>query len=693
MLNENLLLEIGLEEMPAPFVTDATEQFRSKIVEWFRDRQIDFQSVEAYSTPRRLAVFVTEVAEKQADRTEEARGPAKNIAVDKEGNWSKAAQGFAKGQGVSVEDLIVKEMKGKEYVFAKKFLKGQSTSALLPELKELITSMSFPKSMRWGSNNLRFIRPIRWLLAMYGDEVIPMTITGVRSGRLTYGHRFLGDKVAFKSASEYPESLLGQFVIADPVERKNAIRQQLATLAEEEGWVIPIDEDLLEEVNNLVEYPTALYGKFDEKYLELPKEVLMTSMREHQRYFPVEDQNGELKPYFVTVRNGDHNNLDKVARGNEKVLNARLSDASFFYEEDRKQPISSSLERLEHIVFQETLGTLADKVDRIQGLSEKITRVLQADDSTSRSVKRAAEICKFDLVTHMVNEFSELQGVMGEKYARLAGEEEAVAKAVSEHYRPRFKGDPLPAGEVGAIVAVADKLDTIAGCFVIGLIPSGSQDPYALRRNASGIARILIDRRWHVPLESLVELSLDIYEEKGFLGDKKTEVAEQIVEFFRTRLKTLLQENDISYDVIDAVLSDKIAYLDYVFARSELLNEKRTDADFKPLVEALSRVTNIAGKADLTETKVDPELFVEDVEKQLYEAAVKVSQQVSEAALISQPMLAYQGFQELEGPIHAYFDNIMVMAEDDQIRRNRLNQMKDLAETIRSFANFNALVL
>lgn len=693
MRKENVLLEIGLEEMPAMFVTEASEQLRSKIIEWFRDREIDFESIEAYSTPRRLAVLISEVAYKQADREEEARGPAKSIAIDENGEWTKAANGFAKGQGVTADNLVVKELKGKEYVFARKFLKGQDTPKLLPELKDLITSMTFPKSMRWGSNNLRFVRPIRWLLALFGDEVIPMNIAGVQSGRLSYGHRFLGDKTAFKTASDYSEFLLGQFVIADPEARKNAIRQQISALAEEEGWIIPIEDDLLEEVNNLVEYPTALQGTFAEKYLKLPKEVLLTSMREHQRYFPVEDEHGELRPYFVTVRNGDHNHLDKVVRGNEKVLNARLSDASFFYDEDKKLSISDAIQRLNHVVFQEKLGTMAAKIGRIGELSESLSKALQMDEIVKNAVMRAAEICKFDLVTHMVNEFSELQGIMGEKYARLSGEKETVAKAVSEHYRPRFKEDSLPESDVGAIVSVADKLDTIVGCFVVGLLPSGSQDPYGLRRNASGVAKILVDRKWHLKLETLIDFSLDIYDEKSFVSEERSTVKKQIIDFFLTRLKTIFQDNNISYDVIDAVLTDSLGHLDYVFARTELLNEKRQDPEFKSLVEALSRVTNIAEKANETLTKVDPNLFEEGVETRLYEISKIVGHQVEEAALMNQPSLALQGLQDLETPIHEYFDRIMVMADEEQLRQNRLAQMRDLAVMIRSFANFNALVL
>ncbi|HEU5140015.1 MAG TPA: glycine--tRNA ligase subunit beta [Bacillales bacterium] len=694
MSKEDLLIEVGLEEMPAPFVTNAMEQLKEKTVDWLNEEQIQYDSAKAFSTPRRLAVFVSGVADQQTDREEEARGPAKKIAVDEEGNWSKAAQGFARGQGVSIDDLYVKQIKGKEYVFANKFLKGRQTIDLLPEIQQLITSMTFPKSMRWGPNDLRFVRPIRWLAALYGDEVVPFSITGVRSGRITYGHRFLGDKTALTSSTGYMETLLGQFVIADPQERKSAIRDQLNTLAEDEGWHIPIDEGLLEEVNNLVEYPTALYGTFDEAFLKLPKEVLLISMREHQRYFPVENEKGDLLPFFVTIRNGDHKHLDKVAKGNEKVLRARLSDAVFFYNEDQKMTISDALSRLEHVVFQEKLGTMNDKTGRVRKLAGKLASKLEMDDKAGKEVDRAAEICKFDLVTHMVDEFSELQGVMGEKYALIAGESEGVAKAVNEHYQPRFKGDQLPASDMGAIVGIADKLDTIVGCFAIGLIPSGSQDPYGLRRNASGIVQILLDRGWRISVEKLLDMSLEVYEKSGLVqsGDRM-EIEESLLGFFRIRLKTVLQDRNIPYDVIDAVLPKEIGSVGYLVSRAELLTEKRNDPDFKALVEALSRVTNIAAKADLNNENVDPSLFENDKETQLYKAAGKADEQVSEAAAEKDPSKAYQALSTLSEPIHLYFDDIMVMSENENLRNNRLSQMSALSKVIRSFADFNLMVL
>ncbi|HET7628429.1 MAG TPA: glycine--tRNA ligase subunit beta [Bacillales bacterium] len=690
------LLEIGLEEMPAPFVPDAIDQLKNKCAAWFEENELAYGEIRTFSTPRRLTILVTEVPLKQPDREIEARGPAKQIAMDEDGEWSKPAIGFARGQGVDVNDLYVQEVKGKAYVFAKKYIKGERTEALLPGMKTVIQTLSFPRSMRWGTHDFRFIRPIRWMVALFGEQVVPISMTGVESGRRTRGHRFLGEEIELHQPADYEHALLGQYVIADADQRKQAIREQLETLMLEESWHIPIDESLLDEITNLVEYPTVLYGTFDKTFLKLPKEVLLTSMREHQRYFPVEGENGELLPYFVTVRNGDHRHLDQVAKGNEKVLRARLSDAVFFYEEDQKTTIDEALKRLSHIVFQEKLGTMADKTARVRRLANQIAEQLKIAPETQRFVDRAAEICKFDLVTHMVDEFSELQGVIGEQYARLFGEPELVAVAVREHYQPRFKDDALPATDCGAIVAIADKLDTITGCFLAGLIPTGSQDPYALRRHALGIVQILLERKFALSVENLFRLALDVYAETGLFNRKRSEASQQLREFFTTRIRTLLQERTIPYDVVDAVLAGEINQVADLAAKAELLTKKRTTDAFKPLVEALSRVTNIAAKADIAdsdEARANPELFAAEQEKALYEAANKVDEQLLEAANNDDPQQAYEALIELQPVIHEYFDNIMVMAEDHQLRENRLKQMVALSRSIRSFADFGAIVL
>jgi glycyl-tRNA synthetase beta chain len=693
MNNEDLLLEIGLEEMPARFVTSSMNQLEEKLTTWLREKQISFDSVKAYSTPRRLAVLAKGVATSQPDIEEEARGPAKAIAVDDDGNWTKAALGFARGQDVSEQDLYFKETKGREYTFAHQFKKGKKTTELLPQLADLITSMVFPKSMRWNTYHLRFVRPIKWLLALYGEDVVPMTIVNVNADNKTHGHRFLGREMTVERPKQYENALLEQFVIADPLKRKEAIRSQLDSLTEEEDWHIAVDEELLEEVNNLVEYPTALFGTFNEKYLALPKDVLITTMREHQRYFPVEDKQGELLARFVTVRNGDHEHLEQVAKGNEKVLLARFGDAQFFYEEDRKKSIDNAVASLNHIVFQEDLGSTGDKVRRISELSGQIGSFLRFDGETLADIEKAADICKFDLVTYMVGEFPELQGIMGETYARLKGEKNAVAAAVKEHYMPRYKGDGLPGTNVGAVVAVADKIDTITGCFAVGLIPTGSQDPYGLRRGAAGIVQMLLEYRWNIKLEKMIADALQIYEKYGLLKRDGEEVRKEIIEFFRLRIKNHLQENGVRYDVIDAISSDGIGYVDYLADKANVMMSKIDQADFKTLVESLSRVTNIAKKAKRTDSGIDQALFQSNEEQALYHAGEQLKDQIATAAKQKDASKVYEALFTLEQPINDYFDNIMVMVGDEKLKKNRLNQMRELSRTIQSFADFHAIVL
>lgn len=693
MNKQDLLLEIGLEEMPARFVTAAVKQLEDKLTAWLKEKQISVDSVKVYSTPRRLTVFAAGVAEGQKDVEEEARGPAKTIAVDEGGNWTKAAMGFARGQGVTEKDLYFKEIKGREYVFVNKFIKGQETMLLLPQLSDLVTSMVFPKSMRWNSYKLRFIRPIKWLLVLYGDTVVPLGILNVSSGNKTFGHRFLGEEITVEAPAKYEELLLEQFVIADSMQRKEAIRQQLHNLAEDEGWNVPVDEDLLEEVNNLVEYPTALYGSFEKEFLSLPEEVLITTMREHQRYFPVLGEEGKLLPYFVTVRNGDHKKLDQVAKGNEKVLRARLQDAQFFYEEDRKKTVDEAVRSLDNVVFQEDLGSIGDKVRRIRKLSGDLAEHLQFEEKMLGDIDRSAEICKFDLVTYMVDEFPELQGIMGKTYARLKGENEVVAAAVKEHYMPKHRGDQLPGVAVGAVVAIADKMDTIAGCFAIGIIPSGSQDPYGLRRGASGIVQILLDRGWDITLETIIEYALDIYKKQGLLKREFEDVSDDMLEFFKLRVKTQLQESDVRYDVIDAVLSDHVGYVDYLANKADVMMEHVQEGEFKELVEALSRVTNIAKKAGQAGGQPNPSLFETSEEQTLYQASEQLKQEITEAQKGKDATRAYQALVAMKKPIHGYFDNVMVMAEEETVKNNRLLQMSALSKTIKSFADFNAVVL
>ncbi|RDI43997.1 glycine--tRNA ligase subunit beta [Falsibacillus pallidus] len=688
MSKKDLLLEIGLEEMPARFVTDAMNSLKEKLAVWLKGNSIEHGEVAAFSTPRRLSVYIKDVMEAQPDVNEEAKGPARKIALDENGEWSKAAMGFARGQGMSADDIYFKELNGTEYVYVKKFIKGQKTFDLLPQIEKVVTSLSFPKNMKWADEDMRFIRPIKWIAALFGDEVIPFSIASVPAGNETTGHRFLGGKVEITEPADYEKLLLSQYVIANPVDRKNAIRDQLEKLEEEQGWNIPVDETLLEEVNNLVEYPTVLFGSFNEEFLDIPDEVLITSMKEHQRYFPVKDNQGNLLPYFVTVRNGDHRHLETVARGNEKVLRARLADADFFYKEDQKMSIDHALQKLKSIVYHEEIGTLAEKVERVRKITKLLSGLVPLSKEETAFADRAAEISKFDLVSHMVYEFPELQGFMGEKYALQKGEPQEVAKAINEHYQPRNASDNAPESNAGAAVSIADKMDTIVSCFAIGLIPTGSQDPYALRRQASGIVQILAEKKWNVSLNELIGEVINLVKADGIGSKEEAEIQEEIVSFFRLRIKHVLQEKGVRYDLIEAVLNSRITSIPSLLERAEILEQEKESENFKEIVESLSRVMNIAKKAG-EQGSINPELFENEQEKALYSEFLKLEKDSEKM----DPRTSYRNLSSLKPFIERYFENTMVMAENDEIKQNRLSQMKILAERIQSFAGFNEIIV
>jgi glycyl-tRNA synthetase beta chain len=690
---KDLLLEIGLEEVPARFVRAAMNQLKDKTDKWLSEQRIGHGIIEAYATPRRLAVIVREVEEKQADSNEEAKGPSRKIALDEAGNWSKAALGFARSQGVQPEELYFQELAGVEYAYARKSSIGAATSGLLSEgLSSLITSMSFPKNMRWGSHELKFVRPIRWMVALFGNEIVPFSLAGVETGRLTRGHRFLGREATIEAPSEYKEALRAQQVIVDVEERQALIVAQIEGLASEKGWDIAIKEDLLEEVLFLVEYPNVLFGTFDPSFLHIPQEVLITSMREHQRYFPVLDEAGKLLPYFVTVRNGDQRSLELVAKGNEKVLRARLSDAKFFYAEDHKLTIAHALGKLESIVYHEELGTVADKVRRITAISKLISQALGVVGEQADRVSRAAAICKFDLVSQMVYEFPELQGIMGEDYAKKAGEHASVAKAVNEHYQPRFSGDAIPSELEGAIVSLADKIDTIVGCFSIGIVPTGSQDPYALRRQAAGIVNILLGRNLRMGLGELYEIAISVHEARG-LKRSAAEIRKDLNDFFSLRVKNWLSEQGNRYDVVDAVMAigyDDLALTASRAAAVQPLAGGADKADFKSVVEAFNRVGNLAAKSEGSD--FDPALFTEATEQRLYEAWTSVRPGVLTAIERHDVEVALEQLSALRPAIVDYFDSVMVMDKDEKIRANRLGKLSAIANDVALVADFSKLV-
>jgi glycyl-tRNA synthetase beta chain len=691
----DLLLEIGCEEIPARFIDDLRHQLADRLQKWLKEQRIDAKKAVTYATPRRIAVLIGDVAERQEDLDEEVRGPAKKIALTPDGSWSKAAEGFARKQGVPVDALVFDEFKGETYVFARKRVEGQPTATLLAEgLPSVLSSLHFPKTMRWGAERTRFIRPVRWLVCLFGEETVSFSWAGVTAGNRTRGHRFLGKEVTLSHPGQYVEALREQWVIADVNERRERILDQLRRMEAERGWRIPVAEDLLDEVTHLVEYPTVLAGSFDADFLVLPRAVLITTMREHQRYFPVESADGRLLPHFVTVRNGDETSLDVVAKGNEKVLRARLADARFFYDEDLKLPIDQAVEKLDQVVFHEELGTVGDKVRRIVHLADRLADALQWEEDRRRVLKRAAQICKFDLSTQMVYEFPELEGIMGEEYARKAGEDEEVARAIKEHHQPRHAGDETPQSAIGAVIGLADKMDTIAACFGIGIQPSGSQDPYGLRRRASGIVQILLDHGWsQLTLDQLWTIALERLQSDGLLKKSVEETAVELRSFFAQRLKTVLQEEGIRYDVIDAVLGADISRPKLVLAKARVLMDRASAYEtYKLAVEGFTRTANLGVKGTPNVPLAEADM-TEPAERKLYEA-YQEAEKAFMASLSEQDADGmYEALASMVPVIHRFFDEVLVMVEDETVRTRRLGLLRRITDLVHQFARFDQLVL
>lgn len=691
---KDLLLEIGLEEMPAHVVTPSRIQLEEKVIKFLDEHHLDYETVQSFATPRRLAVKVTAIPEKQADVEEEVKGPAKKIALDAEGNWSKAAQGFVRGQGVTTEDIVFKELNGVEYVYVTKFTKGQSAKEVLTKLNDVITSLTFPVTMHWSNYDFEYIRPIHWIVALLDDEVIPFKVLDVTTGQTSRGHRFLGDDVTFQHANEYEAKLKEQFVVVQPNERKQMIVDQANALAAEKNWQLALDEELLEEVTNLVEYPTAFVGSFDEKYLSVPDEVLVTSMKEHQRYFEVRNDQGLLMPHFIAVRNGDNVHLENVIKGNEKVLIARLEDAEFFYNEDKKLTIEACVEKLKNVTFHEKIGSIYEKMQRVALIAQIIGRKVGLSEEELEDLKRASEIYKFDLVTNMVGEFPELQGIMGEKYALLQGEKPAVATAIREHYLPTSSEGELPETAIGAVLALADKLDSVFSFFSVGMIPTGSNDPYALRRQTYGVIRIIEDKGWTFPLVQLqTEVDEAVNQDVEKYGVLLNEGQAEVVEFVKARLRQLLMTKNVRHDIIDAVVSAEQADLSKLFASANILKSRFEDQDFKPSMEALTRVINLAKKGQEllgdTEEGIDPSLFENKAEKELYQAVNDLSEAFATRTIAEN----YEALVNLRPLIDAYFNETMVMVEDEKVKQNRLKQLMQIAKMALSIASLDLLIV
>lgn len=714
---EKLLFEIGTEEIPAKFMPDILKQLKELAAAKMQELRIPFEDITVYGTPRRMAFIADGVAETQADVVVEAKGPSVKIAYVS-GAPSKAAQGFARGQGVDVKDLVVRD----NYVYAVKHLAGQPVVELLPGLlMDILTSLSFPKTMRWADYEFRFVRPIRWMVALFGDQIIPVEICGVKSGKFSMGHRFMqqslkaaaesqgllsaalskvGNKVysalagvkgavEIPSAGDYKKVMYDNFVMVDQDERRALILQQIKDLAAQNGGEAEINEDLLEEVNYLVEWPTALCGKFEEKFLSLPKECIITPMREHQRYFPVLDEDGNLLNKFITVRNGGSEHLDIVTHGNERVLRARLSDAEFFFNEDRATKLEDRLEKLKTVSFQEGLGNMYDKSERLVKMAEMLRFAINTPVD-EEELRRCALLCKTDLVTGMVIEFTELQGVMGREYALLDGEKPEVATGIFEHYLPRFAGDALPATTIGRIVGIGDKLDNICATFSRGLAPTGSQDPYALRRQALGVINILLDANYHISLAKIIAGTLYLLDIKP---EETGKLVPQIMEFFKQRLRNLLMDQGIRYDVIDAVFADKRNddMVDLA-VRCKALAAYVEAGNAEPLVQVSVRVSNLCKKIE-KEVAISGALFKDESENKLHEVVAAVSKEIIPEIVLYDYAAVLKAGEKVIEPVNTFFDNVMVMDEDENVKNNRLAMLEEVRGIVNAVGDLSLLVL
>ena len=680
-MKRDLLFEIGTEEIPAHVMPHLLEDLAQLAETMLKEHRLSYEKVRTLGTPRRAALIVTGLAERQEDVNTETRGPSVAIAFDADGNPTKAGAGFARGQGVDPSALIQRD----GYVYASVHESGAATAELLTSLlPDLVRAIPLPNSMRWGDLDFRFIRPIRWFVALYGTEIVPFTLAGVTSGNHSRGHRTLAPAdFVITSAADYEAACEKAYIIVDPERRRAMICEQITETAKACGGTAEITPDLLEEVLYLVEYPTALSGSFEEKYLALPAEAVITPMRDHQRYFPVKAADGSLLPAFITVRNGGKAHLDVVAHGNERVLRARLADAQFFFDEDRKKSLAEHREKLKTVVFQRGLGSMYEKTERLMALTTAIVEEMAAgdtDDTALADARRAAELSKADLVTGMVTEFTELQGIMGREYALLDGESPAVARAIDEQYMPRFAGDELPQTPLGVALSVADKIDNIVGTFSQGRIPTGSQDPFGLRRQALGLVLMLIEQESTMLLSDLVDEACDLYDLEEFRDKMQVYVAD----FIRLRLKNVLSERGVRYDVQEAVLGDVDLVAD-VPVRAAYVERLLASEGGEALVQSFVRVGNIA--RSVTGGTVDPALFKAEEEGALlstYQAA---------AAARAEGEDTLPAEQALGRAIDTFFDAVMVMDKDARVKENRLSLLKMIDDDLLETADYSKIVL
>jgi glycyl-tRNA synthetase beta chain len=692
MKTKEFLLEIGTEEIPAAALNAAVSDLRKLAEEAFTSDRLKFSGVEAYGTPRRLVLYVESMAVSQEDIVEERRGPSKKAAYDADGNLTRAATGFAKGQGVDVSDIVVIQTEKGEYISVKKKISGEKTEAVLSELlPKLIFSLPFKKSMRWSDGSIRFSRPIHWILSLFGGDVVDFSIGDFSSGalkssNLSRGHRFLSSsKFKVKNFKHYRDELKKRFVIIDAEKRKSMIKSDIAKIEKNTSLKVIDDAELMDHVANLVEYPVTVMGDFDEKFLDLPDDVLKTSMKEHQKYFAMTKGGDRLANSFINVMNTKPKDERVVVKGNERVLRARLSDAEFFYNEDKKNTLDSCNERLRGVIFQKKLGTMYEKVERIVKNTGYLADVLAPD--IKETAMRAALLCKADLVTEMVGEFPKLQGVMGREYAGLAGEAPEVSDTLYEHYLPTSADGTLPETGTGAVVSIADKIDTIVSCFSVGLIPTGSADPFALRRQTLGILNIVLDKKYTISLNKIIKSAYGNIKEKAGKGEDETVGA--VMEFFLTRLKNKLTSEGFSYDVVDAVLTLGLNNVNDSLEKIKALSRFKERPDFEALSISFKRVANIVkGVEDLN---VDPSLFDHDSERALYDKFNDIKNNVDEHVGNDDYLKALEVTTELKGPIDKFFDDVLVMVEDETIKRNRLGLLLSIQKIFLNIADFKKI--
>jgi glycyl-tRNA synthetase beta chain len=698
-MEKELILEIGTEEIPARFLGEAIRNLGLIAEQELRNASLSYNTIHTYGTPRRLTLRVTGLLEKQKDRIVEILGPPKRIAFDENGVPTKAALGFAKSQGVDVEDLVIVEREKGEVVAVRKTIRGEKTKELLKKLiPQIVLSIPFKKSMRWGNVDISFVRPIRWILAVYDGKTIPFVIGDVKSGATTRGHRFMSAKpFRIRTWEEYIDTLGKNFVVLDQDRRKETIKKEINKLAENINGKVQEDEELLDTVTHLVEFPVVLMGSFSIEFLQLPKEVLISVMRNHQKYFPVfsattNPQGYELLPYFIFVCGTPVKDPKIVISGNEKVIRARFTDAKFFFEEDTKTPLSKKIEKLKDMVFLSDLGTYYDKTQRLEKLVTYIGKTLGLQENQLKELERAAVLSKADLATQMVFEFPELQGIMGKYYARISGETDLVAKAIEEQYMPTSREGKLPETLAGAILSISDKIDNISACFILGLTPTGTSDPYALRRQAIALINIVLSKELNLELKKVFRHSLELITSQfknNELREKVDETLKSIMDFIAERLKNLLVSEGFSQDVVDAVVATGCSNIVESKKKIEALEEFRRLPEFNPLAIAFKRVVNIV--KGQPRDKVEETLLVESTEHLLYQAFLEAKKSIDEKISEGRYKEALIQMKALKEPIDRYFDEVLVMDKDSRIRKNRLSMLWEIRDLFFKIADFSKI--